>query len=274
MVEMKPTGSPGEIALPGADEAETAAADPARQRKQRPGPAAGGSRPRPTLAGVARMPARDRAYHDLKFRILEGRLPPGTTLLEAEVASLLSLSRTPVREALIRLEEEDLVEVRPRHGITVKSQSLDDLAQIYDVLSPLEVKAAALLARRGLEADDVRRLLGLIEQMERETERGDIVQWSHLDNLFHSELVGLCGNRRLQGALRLCWDQQYRAHMAIVKLRPGPTQSDREHRAIFEAIRAGDERLASHLHAQHRERADRMALSILRRQAGGFGGDG
>ncbi len=265
MAEMKPEDEAGAVMPP-----ETAAPGSARAKKVRPAAASGGSRPRPTLAGVARRPARDRAYPDLKFRILDGRLPPGTKLLEAEVASLLSLSRTPVREALIRLEEEDLVEVRPRHGITVKSQSLDDLAQIYDVLSPLEVKAAALLARRGLEADDVRRLLGLIEQMERETERGDIVQWSHLDNLFHSELVGLCGNRRLQAALRLCWDQQYRAHMAIVKLRPRPTQSDREHRAIFEAIRAGDERLASHLHAQHRARADRMALSILRRQAGGF----
>ncbi|MBO0903319.1 GntR family transcriptional regulator [Jiella sp. MQZ13P-4] len=260
---MKP-GDRDEAAAPRDD----GAADGARQRRQQPAP--GGSRPRPTLAGVARMPARDRAYHDLKFRILEGRLPPGTKLLEAEVASLLSLSRTPVREALIRLEEEDLVEVRPRHGITVKSQSLDDLAQIYDVLSPLEVKAAGLLARRGLGEDETRRLAGLLDQMERETARGDIVQWSHLDNVFHSELVGLCGNRRLQGALRLCWDQQYRAHMAIVKLRPRPTQSDREHRAIFEAIRGRDERLATHLHAQHRERADRTALFLLRRQAGGF----
>ncbi|TFF18420.1 GntR family transcriptional regulator [Jiella endophytica] len=252
------------------DVAEAQATDAGRQRKQRPLPTPGGSRPRPTLQGLARMPARDRAYHDLKFRILEGRLPPGTKLLEAEVASLLGLSRTPVREALIRLEEEDLVEVRPRHGITVKSQSLEDLAQIYDVLSPLEVKAAALLARRGLKEDEARRLSGLLDQMERETARGDIVQWSHLDNVFHSELVGLCENRRLQGALRLCWDQQYRAHMAIVKLRPRPTQSDLEHRAIFEAIRAGDVWLASHLHAQHRERADRMALAILTRQAAGF----
>ena len=260
----------GDRTLTSPPEETEAPAQGKSQRKQRPAQASGGSRPRPTLQGLARMPARDRAYRDLKFRILEGRLPPGTKLLEAEVANLLSLSRTPVREALIKLEEEDLVEVRPRHGILVKSQSLDDLAQIYDVLSPLEVKAAALLARRGLKDEEVRRLSSLLEQMERETERADIVQWSHLDNVFHSELVAMCENRRLQGALRLCWDQQYRAHMAIVKLRPRPGQSDREHRAIFEAIRAGDERLAAHLHSQHRERADRMALSILRRQAAGF----
>ncbi|MBO0661925.1 GntR family transcriptional regulator [Jiella sp. CQZ9-1] len=255
------------------DENEALATGPseaARGRKGRGALAPSGSRPRPTLQGLARLPARDRAYHDLKFRILEGRLPPGTKLLEAEVANLLGLSRTPVREALIRLEEEDLVEVRPRHGITVKSQSLDDLAQIYDILSPLEVKAAALLARRGLKPDEARRLSSLLDQMERETERGDIVQWSHLDNLFHSDLVSLCGNGRLQVALRLCWDQQYRAHIAIIKLRPRPTQSDREHRAIFEAIRERDERLAAHLHAQHRERADRNVLAMLRRQAAGF----
>ncbi|MCQ0987205.1 GntR family transcriptional regulator [Jiella marina] len=242
----------------------------ARRGRLRDALATGSSRPRPSREGVGRMPARDRAYHELKFRILEGRLPPGTQLLEAEVANLLGLSRTPVREALIRLEEEDLVRVQPRHGITVKSQSLDDLSQIYDVLSPLEVKAAALLTRRGLSSEEARRLSGLLDQMERETERGDIVQWSDLDNIFHSEIVGLCENRRLQAALRLCWDQQYRAHMAIVRLRPRPTQSNREHRAIFAAIRAGDERLAAHLYAQHRDRADRMALSLLRRQAAGF----
>ncbi len=223
-----------------------------------------GSRPRPTLQGVAEMPARDRAYHELKYRILEGRLSPGTTLLETEVASLLSLSRTPVREALIRLEEEGLVSVRPRHGMTVKAQSLDDLTEIYEVFSALEVMAARLLARRGLSRGEAERLQSLMAQMERATRRDDIEHWSQLDDIFHSEITSLCGNSRLQATLRQYWEQQYRARMAIVPLRPRPTQSDEEHRAIFEAIRAGDDAAAAHLHEQHRARADRQTLALLR----------
>ena len=126
------------------------------------------------MQGVAKMAARERAYHELKYRILEGRLPPGTTLLETEVANLLSLSRTPIREALIRLEEEGLVEVKPRHGVTVRAQSLDDLAEIYEVFSALEVQAARLAAVRGLEPSESERLKSLMDQMEKATRSDDI----------------------------------------------------------------------------------------------------
>lgn len=224
------------------------------------------SRPRPSLQGIAKMPARDRAYHELKFRILEGRLPPGTTLLETEVASLLSLSRTPVREALIRLEEDGLVDVRPRHGITVKALSVDEIEQIYQVFSTLEVKAAQLTARRGITAADHERLDDILTQMERASKRGDIEAWSELDDEFHSELVGLCGNPRLQAMLRQLWDLQYHARRAIIKLRPLPIVSDREHRAILAAIAAGNEEEAAHLHQQHRDRADEQLVSLLRQK--------
>lgn len=227
-----------------------------------------GSRPRPSLQGVARLPARERAYRELKFRILEGRLPPGTTLLETEVAQLLSLSRTPVREALIRLEEEELVEVRPRRGITVTALTIEDIAQIYEVFSTLEVKAAQLAARKGIDAEGAQILRGLMAQMERATGRGEMAEWSRLDDRFHSGIVARCGNRRLQATLRQYWDQQYRARMAIVRLRPAPVRSDREHAAILEAILAGDEERAMRLHQEHRDRADGQLLALLR-QAGG-----
>ncbi|WP_246233061.1 GntR family transcriptional regulator [Aurantimonas aggregata] len=214
------------------------------------------------------MPARERAYRELKFRILEGRLPPGTTLLETEVAALLSMSRTPIREALIKLDEEGLVRVRPRHGVTVRSQSLDDLAEIYEVFSALEVVAARLLARRGLSEAEIERLHGLMAQMERATKRDDIAQWSQLDDNFHAEIVALCGNSRLQTTLRQYWDQQYRARMAIVPLRPRPSQSDDEHRAIVAAIAAQDSDEAGRLHQLHRDRTDQQALALLRLQAG------
>ncbi|WP_198590191.1 GntR family transcriptional regulator [Paracoccus zhejiangensis] len=222
------------------------------------------ARSRPSLQGIADLPARDRAYHDLRYRILTGRLAPGTTLLETELAALLSLSRTPVREATIRLAEEGLIAIRPRHGITVRSLTLNDVRDILDVLSALEIRAVELVARRGLARADHDRLLHLMDRMERATEAGDIAQWSEMDDDFHSTVAGLCGNDRLLSTLDEYWSQQYRPRMMIVPLRPKPTQSNIEHRRIVEALAAGDVEAARLAQQQHRARADRQQLDLLR----------
>lgn len=225
----------------------------------------------PSLQGVTEMAARERAYHDLRYRILTGRLAPGTTLLETELAGLLSLSRTPVREAVIKLEEEGLVEVRPRHGVTVKALSLRDFANILDVFSALEVRAFELTAERGLSAEQARLLERMIGDMETATEAGDIARWSDLDDEFHAEVVALCGNQRLQTALNAFWGQQYRARMMILPLRPLPEESNREHRQTFEALLSGDRDLTRARHSAHRDRADREQLDLLRRSLGSGG---
>lgn len=217
------------------------------------------------------MAARDRAYHDLRYRILTGRLAPGTTLLETELAGLLSLSRTPVREAVIKLEEEGLVEVRPRHGVTVKALSLTDFGNILDVFSALEVRAIELAAARGLGAAEAQALTRMLQDMEAATAAGDIARWSDLDDEFHSQIVAHCGNARLQDAISAFWGQQYRARMIILPLRPLPVESDTEHRAILQAVIQGDRQRARNLHAAHRDRADTQQLELLRRSLGSNG---
>ncbi|MFH5775094.1 GntR family transcriptional regulator [Paracoccus sp. NGMCC 1.201697] len=229
------------------------------------------SRPVPSLQGLTEMAARERAYHDLRYRILTGRLAPGTTLLETELAALLSLSRTPVREAVIKLAEEGLVEVRPRHGVTVKALSLQDFGNILDVFSALEVRAFELTAERGLRIEDVRRLGRMLDEMENATAVGDITRWSELDDEFHSEVVALCCNQRLQTAINAFWGQQYRARLMILPLRPMPVESNDEHRSTFAALQAGDRALTRERHNAHRDRADRQQLDLLRRSLGSNG---
>ena len=229
------------------------------------------SRPVPSLQGLTEMPARDRAYHDLRYRILTGRLAPGTTLLETELAALLSLSRTPVREAVIKLEEEGLVEVRPRHGVTVKALSLQDFGHILNVFSALEVRAVELAAARGLTEPEAQALTRMLDQMEAATAAGDITRWSDIDDEFHAAIVALCGNQRLQDAISAFWGQQYRARLMILPLRPLPQDSDREHRLILAALRDGDRGLARERHNAHRDRADAQQMELLRRSLGANG---
>lgn len=226
------------------------------------------ARPRPVPPGSGGMSARDRAYADLRFRILTGRLAPGTTLLETEIAGLLGLSRTPVREAVIRLAEEGLVGIRPRHGVTVMNLTLADFRDILDVFSALEVRAVALTAARPLGPADRDALTQLTHRMERCTAASDIGRWSDLDDDFHSTLVGLCGNARLIRTIGEYWGQQYRGRRLILAHRPLPVASDREHRAILAAVLAGDPQGAHAAHLAHRARADRDQLALLHRALG------
>ncbi|MGL6180774.1 MAG: GntR family transcriptional regulator, partial [Aestuariivirga sp.] len=91
-----------------------------------------------------RLSSAERAYRALKDLILGNQLPAGSQLLEQEAAQRLGMSRTPVREAMIRLEQDGVVEIRPRHGMRVLPVSSRDMREIYEVLTALESAAAEI----------------------------------------------------------------------------------------------------------------------------------
>src|SRR5262245_49339021 len=92
----------------------------------------------PAPEPAQRGSAAERAYAEPKHRILRNAMPTGRLFVEQELADSLRMSRTPVRETLIRLAQEGLVEVRPRHGMFVRPVSADDMREIYEVLTVLE----------------------------------------------------------------------------------------------------------------------------------------
>ena len=108
--------------------------------------------PSASLAPAERTNQADLAYGRLKQLILDGTLPAGAQMLELEAAARLNMSRTPIREAMVRLRQEGMVEIRPRHGMRVLPVSARDMAEIYDVLTSLEGTAAEIVARRGIAA--------------------------------------------------------------------------------------------------------------------------
>jgi DNA-binding GntR family transcriptional regulator len=215
-----------------------------------------------------RLPAAERAHRELRRRILDNALPAGAILLEEEAAELLGLSRTPVREAMVRLAEEGLVEIRPRHGMRVKPISADDMREIYDVLAALEPKAAGLAARRGLSAEELAGLDDAVAAMDAALVQGDLVAWAAADERFHMSLVRASANRRLSATVGSFWDQAHRVRMATLRLRPLPTASNADHRAVVAAIRAGDADRAEAIHRRHREAAAEMLVGLLERLGG------
>jgi DNA-binding GntR family transcriptional regulator len=199
----------------------------------------------------------------MRQRILDNEWAPGHRALEQELALALGMSRTPVREALIRLQKEGLVEVMPRHGMRVLPISADDMRDIYEMLTALEAMAAELAGRRRPDERALKPLLDATHAMTLALKSEDLEGWAAADESFHRHLVALSGNRLLIEAVQNCWDRAHRARMVTLRLRPKPTHSTREHEEVVRKIRAGDARAAFEAHRAHRDRGARELLAIL-----------
>lgn len=222
-------------------------------------------RPDAALESPDRASQADQAYVQLKQLILDGTLPAGAQMLELEAAARLNMSRTPVREAMVRLRQEGIVEIRPRHGMRVLPISAVDMRDIYEIITALEGTAAEGVARRGLTARQIAALQGAVRDMDKALEQHDLHAWAAADERFHLMLVELSGNKRLIQMVAQLWDQAHRARLLTLRLRPTPSDSNREHEALVEAIvqRKPDE--ARTVHEAHRRRAGKMLVELLER---------
>lgn len=219
----------------------------------------------PATRPVPRGSLVEVAYRAIRSRILDNVYPPGLQVLEQALATELGISRTPVREALIRLQKEGLVEVIPRHGMRVLTVSPTDMKEIYEILTALEGMAAELVARRKLPEGELAPLERASRDMSKALRADDLDAWADADERFHRHLIDLSGNRLLAQAVLNFWDRAHRVRRLTLRLRPRPLNSTKEHAALVERIRAGDPRGANEVNRAHRERASRELLELLER---------
>ena len=205
------------------------------------------------------------AYAQLKDEILSNRMPPGFQAPEPEIALRLGMSRTPVREALIRLEAEGLVELVPRRGARVLPIRVEDMQEIYEILTSLESDAAAALARRMPDAEALAPLSAATRDMEEALGREDRDAWAEADDKFHRTLLELHGNRRLLSFVQALSDQAHRVRIVTLRLRDLPIRSTKDHRDILEALKAGNEDGAREACREHRKRAASELMGILQK---------
>ena len=206
-----------------------------------------------------------RAYATLKQKILNNEFPPGYQALEQEVADMLGVSRTPVREILTHLQDEGLIERLPRRGFRVLPLTPEDIHELADVLSCLEVRAVELLSELNLAADaEPLRILESANAQAREAlARDDREGWAHADRAFHRTILQYCGNRHLTRTGFAVWDQFHRADMITLRIRPIPTGSPPEHDAIIEAVRNHDAAEARGRLTRHRRNGRETIISSL-----------
>jgi GntR family transcriptional regulator, rspAB operon transcriptional repressor len=214
------------------------------------------------LEGMEQHRLPQRAYHTVRLAIRNLVLPPGQAILEREISEALEMSRTPVREALVRLETEGMLTLVPRRGFIVAPIEAEDLREIYAIIGTLDGLAIELAAERA-EEDLLGRLDSIIDSQEEALRSGDLTKWSALDDEFHDRIVRCAGNQRLTGIIDSYADQSYRARLYTIGERPVPTRSIIEHRAIVAAMRAKDGKAARMLMESHRSRAQREILEVL-----------
>ncbi|PQV54104.1 GntR family transcriptional regulator [Paraburkholderia sp. BL21I4N1] len=212
-----------------------------------------------------RETSTDSVYQQLRTKILSNELRPGMQLLERDLVSLFGVSRTPVREALVRLQKENLLQIVPRHGIRVRQVSLADIEEINQVQTSLEATAAGIAATATLRAKELAPFDQACNAMERAREKNDLAAWSAADEAFYVHLLKLGGNPRLTQIVNECWDQIRRVRDLTLRLTALAELPAAQHRAIVEAIRAGDGATAERLCRDYRASCLQFEIETLRR---------
>ncbi len=208
-----------------------------------------------------------RAYEEIRRRILEGELLPSSPLSEHQLAAALQLSRTPVREALKRLEKEGLVRSIASRGTFITELTAHDILEIYQVRERLESLAARVAAEQ-MAREEVAALeqeLTFGEQCAAEGRNGETLG---SDVRFHKRIIAATQNQRLGAILATLDDQMYRIRGLLPRGAGWLAEAAHEHRTIVARIMARDSDGAEQAMAQHLrascDRAVRLALPIRR----------
>jgi DNA-binding GntR family transcriptional regulator len=206
--------------------------------------------PSPESVALKQPPAADRVYAYVKQSVLDRRYEGGSLLTEGDLAEAVGVSRTPVREALLRLEVEGLIKLYPKKGALVLPVSAQEIADVVETRMLVEEHSI----RKVLPASPrlLARLAELLEEQALHVEDGNLAESAVTDRCFHAEIVRSAGNEILSRLYDQLRDRQLRMGVAVMNAHPDRSaKSLVEHGEILDALRAGDAELAVALVHRH-----------------------
>jgi DNA-binding GntR family transcriptional regulator len=218
----------------------------------------------------------DAVYQTLRHGIVHGDLAPGERLRSDALANELRVSRTPVREALRKLEAEGLV-AHSGSRLVVRAVSEEDLTELFYVREALEGMAARLAAENATPGE-IAAIRELLEDMEAVQRRGDVGAFRQLTGEFHQLVCRAAHNGRLLQSLQSLLDHVRQFHTSTLYGEGRAAEALEEHRDLLAAIEARDSDAAERLARQHRRRTLQLRKDMLREQMrksradGGAGG--
>lgn len=201
------------------------------------------------MIGHKSISIADQVFENLERDILSGVYERGEILTELKLSEKLGVSRTPIREALRRLEQEHIIEMGPR-GAVVVGISQEDIEIIYEMRLRLEGLAMAMAAKN---ADDkaIAELREVVDLQEFYTIKGNVESIKDEDSEFHKKLYRMCGCMPLADTLETLHRKIVKYRAASIAHRQRATLSLNEHKEILEAVASHDSELAERLTVRH-----------------------
>lgn len=226
-----------------------------------------GRRPAAMRSGGKRGHAtllKERAFQAIREGILSERFPAGSFISERQIAAWLKMSKTPVRAAFERLEGEGFVTTSPQQGVVVRELTLHEVADHFELRQALESFVVRNLAGR-LTPEQIAQLNANLEQQHKCAEMGDIQGGVRLDGEFHLLLCSFFRNEEIQRVMWQTRDRMYGVISRVHARHPERIKTNYpEHRAIAEAIIAGDGDEAAARLLEHLEHGKQFLLSPRR----------
>lgn len=199
---------------------------------------------------LRRVSLRDQAVSALRKGLVTGELAAGEVYSAASLAADFGVSTSPVREAMLALVDEGLLEALPNRGFRVVSFTEQDLAEIFELRMMLEVSGVGRAAELG-PGDRVEQLGQLVDAIERTAREGDLAGNLQADRDFHILLLEATGNRRLVDSVACLRDQTRLYNLRTLSADGQLNDSAAEHRPLLEAVIRGDRALAEELMRRH-----------------------
>ena len=210
-------------------------------------------------------PIREIAYEVLKHAIITGEIPAGERIVETDYAERLHISRTPLREALRKLERDGLVEYVLRRGVVVRAFTIADVEEIYTIRNALEMLTLPAIVRNAT-AEDVAALKERLREMDEVMEHGDIETLSPMARAFHSQLTGLCRQNRILRVIEGQDEFITRFSAMAIRQENRRTQAHDEHYKLVEYVEKRDLEHLEKLMRKHIERSKENCLAALAAQ--------
>ena len=208
------------------------------------------------------LPLRDVVFNTLRTAIITGEFAPGERLMEISLAERLGVSRTPVREAIRKLELEGLVVMIPRRGAEVARITEAGLKEVLEVRCAIEELAVELACKRSDKAS-LEQLKEAHQKFVDAVERGDTLEITNLDEAFHECIFAMSHNKRLVQVVHNLKEQMFRYRMEYVKDVSYHKELIREHEKLLHAICKGQEEEAREIKKHHIQNQEKMILSQL-----------
>ncbi|MBW2038468.1 MAG: GntR family transcriptional regulator [Deltaproteobacteria bacterium] len=211
-----------------------------------------------------RKTLREVVYERIKRGIQRGEFKAKERLIEQRLAEDLGVSRTPIREAVSRLEQEGMLDKVPRGGIVVRGTTNEEIEEVFGLRAILESYAASL-ATKKMGEKVLTNLQGIIDRSQQALERGNIDKFIQLNTEFHEVIYRSSRSDKLYQMINNLRDYFYKYRVFILRIKGMPQMSLRDHQLMVQAMREGNTQKVEELVKEHILRGRERLLKAIER---------